>query len=209
MIGIARIAAIQGRKADRRADPVVSNSTVSPGSPSNSSARSGVKACTARSAQSTGRTGVEMEALTAASIGLLTIYDMCKAIDRGMHRRRAAADNFGKSGHWLANDGNRHEARPTPTIPCADTCCVPPRVQRPCCWSRPVRPGPIQRVSKGSADWPAGAFHCDAFFHALKAHGSAGSIESDTFTVTGNRRERRPGHGRSRERNSGQRITLR
>jgi len=51
-----------------------------------------------------GRTGVEMEALTATSVGLLTIYDMCKAVDRGMR-----IDNIhllekagGKSGHWVA-----------------------------------------------------------------------------------------------------------
>ena len=35
-------------------------------------------------AECTGRTGVEMEALTAVQVGLLTIYDMCKAVDRGM-----------------------------------------------------------------------------------------------------------------------------
>jgi cyclic pyranopterin phosphate synthase len=52
-----------------------------------------------------GRTGVEMEALTAVAVGLLTIYDMCKAIDRGMR-----FDNIGllekkggKSGRWVAN----------------------------------------------------------------------------------------------------------
>jgi cyclic pyranopterin phosphate synthase len=39
--------------------------------------------CTA-TAECTGQTGVEMEALTAASVALLTIYDMCKAVDRGM-----------------------------------------------------------------------------------------------------------------------------
>jgi cyclic pyranopterin phosphate synthase len=51
-----------------------------------------------------GRTGVEMEALTAASIGLLTIYDMCKAVDRGMRieNLRLLEKSGGKSGHWLA-----------------------------------------------------------------------------------------------------------
>ena len=52
----------------------------------------------------TGRTGVEMEALTAASVGLLTIYDMCKAVDRGMRidNVRLIEKLGGKSGHWLA-----------------------------------------------------------------------------------------------------------
>ncbi|MCB4361208.1 cyclic pyranopterin monophosphate synthase MoaC [Quatrionicoccus australiensis] len=51
-----------------------------------------------------GKTGVEMEALTAASVGLLTIYDMCKAVDRGMRieNLRLLEKSGGKSGHWLA-----------------------------------------------------------------------------------------------------------
>lgn len=51
-----------------------------------------------------GKTGVEMEALTAASVGLLTIYDMAKAVDRGMRIEniRLLEKSGGKSGHWLA-----------------------------------------------------------------------------------------------------------
>jgi len=51
-----------------------------------------------------GRTGVEMEALTAVSVGLLTIYDMCKAVDRGMRidNLRLLEKSGGKSGHWTA-----------------------------------------------------------------------------------------------------------
>jgi len=51
-----------------------------------------------------GRTGVEMEALTATSVGLLTIYDMCKAVDRAMHidKVRLLEKQGGKSGHWTA-----------------------------------------------------------------------------------------------------------
>jgi len=50
-----------------------------------------------------GRTGVEMEALTAVSLGLLTIYDMCKAVDRGMRMEaiRLLEKKGGKSGHYL------------------------------------------------------------------------------------------------------------
>jgi cyclic pyranopterin monophosphate synthase len=51
------------------------------------------------------RTGVEMEALTAASVGLLTIYDMCKAVDRGMRIEgvRLLEKSGGKSGHYVAD----------------------------------------------------------------------------------------------------------
>jgi cyclic pyranopterin phosphate synthase len=51
-----------------------------------------------------GQTGVEMEALTAVQIALLTIYDMCKAVDRGMTITavRLLEKAGGKSGHWIA-----------------------------------------------------------------------------------------------------------
>jgi len=59
--------------------------------------------CEAR-AETVGRTGVEMEALTAAMAALLTIYDMCKAVDRGMivESVRLLEKLGGKSGHWKA-----------------------------------------------------------------------------------------------------------
>ena len=49
-----------------------------------------------------GQTGVEMEALTAVQIALLTVYDMCKAVDRGMtmHNIRLVRKTGGKSGQW-------------------------------------------------------------------------------------------------------------
>ncbi|MBT3395626.1 MAG: cyclic pyranopterin monophosphate synthase MoaC [Alphaproteobacteria bacterium] len=52
----------------------------------------------------TGRTGIEMEALTAASVAALTIYDMCKAVDRGMTISgvRLMHKAGGKSGEWTA-----------------------------------------------------------------------------------------------------------
>lgn len=54
------------------------------------------------SAETVGKTGVEMEALTAVSVCLLTIYDMCKAIDRGMSISGICLleKAGGKSGHW-------------------------------------------------------------------------------------------------------------
>jgi cyclic pyranopterin phosphate synthase len=52
-----------------------------------------------------GRTGVEMEALTAVQVGLLTVYDMCKAADRGMVMDgiRVLEKSGGKSGDWRAD----------------------------------------------------------------------------------------------------------
>ncbi|MBZ4201933.1 MAG: cyclic pyranopterin monophosphate synthase MoaC [Methylovulum sp.] len=55
-------------------------------------------------AKTTGQTGVEMEALTATTCALLTIYDMCKAVDRGMiiQNIHVLEKQGGKSGHWQA-----------------------------------------------------------------------------------------------------------
>ena len=52
--------------------------------------------------ETVGQTGVEMEALTAVQIALLTIYDMCKAVDRGLsiHGVRVREERGGKSGEW-------------------------------------------------------------------------------------------------------------
>jgi GTP 3',8-cyclase len=57
-----------------------------------------------------GKTGVEMEALTAASMAALTVYDMCKAVDKGMviEGLRVVLKEGGKSGRWV--EGERDEA---------------------------------------------------------------------------------------------------
>ena len=54
-----------------------------------------------------GKTGVEMEALTAASVAALTIYDMCKAVDRGMEIQRVGLleKTGGQSGQWQREPG--------------------------------------------------------------------------------------------------------
>ena len=59
-------------------------------------------------AKTTGPTGVEMEAMTAASVAALTIYDMCKAADRGMvmSEIKLLEKHGGKSGDWLIKDKN-------------------------------------------------------------------------------------------------------
>jgi len=105
VLGIARIAAIQGAK--RTSDliplchPVAITRVVI--DLALDEATSSVR-CTA-TVETTGRTGVEMEALTAVQVGLLTIYDMCKAVDRGMRIDgvRLLAKRGGKSGDWAAD----------------------------------------------------------------------------------------------------------
>jgi len=61
--------------------------------------------CTA-TVETQGQTGVEMEALTATQVALLTIYDMCKAVDRGMVMGdvRLLEKKGGKSGHWIREE---------------------------------------------------------------------------------------------------------
>ncbi|WP_444542516.1 cyclic pyranopterin monophosphate synthase MoaC [Deefgea salmonis] len=61
-----------------------------------------------------GKTGIEMEALTAVNVGLLTIYDMCKAVDKGMVMNdiRLLEKIGGKSGHWLSESGDAASATP-------------------------------------------------------------------------------------------------
>ncbi len=65
-------------------------------------AQDGVR-CTA-TVETVGPTGVEMEALTAVQVALLTIYDMCKAVDRGMTMTdvKLLEKQGGKSGHWVS-----------------------------------------------------------------------------------------------------------
>ena len=104
VLGIARIAAIQAAKRTSELIPLchpVPLTAVNVEFELDAAA-SQVR-CVAR-VECTARTGVEMEALTAVQVGLLTIYDMCKAVDRGMRfeRIRLLEKRGGKSGHWLA-----------------------------------------------------------------------------------------------------------
>ncbi len=104
VLGVARIAAIQGAK--RTADliplchplPITRVTVDFFAEPATSSVR-----CEAQ-VETLGRTGVEMEALTAVQVGLLTIYDMCKAADKGMviGDVRVLEKLGGKSGHYVA-----------------------------------------------------------------------------------------------------------
>jgi cyclic pyranopterin monophosphate synthase len=106
VIGIARIAAIQGSKRTSELIPLCHPIGLTRVAVDfNTDQENNSVRCTA-TAETTGRTGVEMEALTAVSVGLLTIYDMCKAIDRGMciEGIRLLEKKGGRSGHWIAKD---------------------------------------------------------------------------------------------------------
>lgn len=104
VLGVARIAAIQAAKRTSELIPlchplaltrVAVDFELGDGDPA--------IACTV-TAETLGRTGVEMEALTAVNVALLTIYDMCKAMDRGMRMEgiHLVEKLGGKSGHWTA-----------------------------------------------------------------------------------------------------------
>jgi cyclic pyranopterin monophosphate synthase len=104
VIGIARIAAIQGAKHTADLIPLCHPLALT---------RVAVEFeldeqlpgvhCTVQ-VETLGRTGVEMEALTAVQVGLLTVYDMCKAVDRGMTITdvKVMEKHGGKSGDWVA-----------------------------------------------------------------------------------------------------------
>lgn len=102
VLGVARLAGIMGAKRTADLIPlchplsltrVVVNLTPQPD-------RNAVH-CQA-TVETLGRTGVEMEALTAVQVALLTVYDMCKAMDRGMTLTdiRLLEKAGGRSGHW-------------------------------------------------------------------------------------------------------------
>lgn len=102
VLGIARIAAIQGSKRTADLIPLCHPLALTRVAAEFhvDQANSAIE-CEV-TAETQGRTGVEMEALTAVSIALLTIYDMCKAADRGMQigAIRLLEKQGGKSGHW-------------------------------------------------------------------------------------------------------------
>jgi len=105
VIGIARIAAIQGAKRTAELVPLchplpITRVVVE----FEIDAAASCVRCEAQ-VETFGRTGVEMEALTAVQVGLLTVYDMCKAADRGMVMEgiRVLEKSGGKSGDWVAD----------------------------------------------------------------------------------------------------------
>ena len=104
VLGVARIAAIQAAKRTSELIPLchpLAITKISVDFTLDAAARA--VECRAE-VHTSGQTGVEMEALTAVQIGLLTIYDMCKAVDRGMEIGgvRLLEKRGGKSGTWVA-----------------------------------------------------------------------------------------------------------
>ncbi len=104
VIGVARIAAIQAAKKTSELVPLCHPVPLTSVGVEFAIDEAGSRVeCRAR-VECTARTGVEMEALTAVQVGLLTIYDMCKAVDRGMTMEsiRLLEKRGGKSGDWVA-----------------------------------------------------------------------------------------------------------
>jgi cyclic pyranopterin phosphate synthase len=103
VLGVARTAAIQAAKRTAELIPLCHPLALTHvGVDLTIDRKAGAVECVA-TVSTIGRTGVEMEALTAVAIGLLTVYDMCKAVDRGMRMERIELleKKGGKSGHWI------------------------------------------------------------------------------------------------------------
>lgn len=102
VLGVARLAGIMAAKRTSELIPLCHPLPIAAVSLDLGPSESGVGIDIAATVRTTGRTGVEMEALTAASIAALTVYDMCKAIDRGMRvdGLRVVHKAGGKSGDF-------------------------------------------------------------------------------------------------------------
>ena len=104
VLGIARIAAIQASKKTSDLIPLCHPIALTKVAITFDVDEKATSITCAATCETTGQTGVEMEALTAVSVGLLTIYDMCKAVDRGMtiSEIKLLEKHGGKSGDWVA-----------------------------------------------------------------------------------------------------------
>lgn len=104
VLGIARIAGIQGGKRTSELIPLCHPISLTHLSVDFEISEKDNSVTCSATAETVGQTGVEMEALTAVQVALLTIYDMCKAVDRGMtmHNIRLLEKSGGKSGEWKA-----------------------------------------------------------------------------------------------------------
>lgn len=104
VLGIARIAAIQGAKRSADLIPLSHPIALTKIEIAFETKTRPARVLCQATVETVGRTGVEMEALSAVAVGLLTIYDMCKAIDRGMQITDIGLleKRGGKSGSWTA-----------------------------------------------------------------------------------------------------------
>ena len=102
VLGVARIAAIQAAKRTAGLVPLAHPVAITHVSAEFKLDAARSEITLVATVECRGRTGVEMEALTAAAVGLLTVYDMVKAVDRGMtiHDLRLDEKRGGKSGHY-------------------------------------------------------------------------------------------------------------
>jgi cyclic pyranopterin phosphate synthase len=103
VLGVARIAAIQGAKRTADLIPLCHPLPLSKVAVEWQVDAPNCAVICRVTAQTVGPTGVEMEALTAVQVGLLTVYDMCKAVDRGMLITDVGLleKSGGRSGHWV------------------------------------------------------------------------------------------------------------
>ncbi len=103
VLGIARVAAIMGTKRTADLIPLCHPIALTHVSVDFSTDEVNNRILCEVTAQTAGQTGVEMEALTGVQVALLTIYDMCKAVDRGMVMGdiQLMEKSGGKSGHWV------------------------------------------------------------------------------------------------------------
>lgn len=113
VLGIARIAAIQGAKRTADLIPLSHPIPITKVEVTFETGARPARVICQATVETIGRTGIEMEALTAVSAALLTIYDMCKAIDRGMRLTdiRLLEKRGGKSGHWVADPPKTRKAQ--------------------------------------------------------------------------------------------------
>jgi cyclic pyranopterin phosphate synthase len=105
VLGIARIAAIMGAKRTSDLIPLCHPLPITKVAVDFTVDEAAHSVHCRAQVETRGKTGVEMEALTAVQVGLLTIYDMCKAVDRGMVMTdvRVLEKHGGKSGDWTAD----------------------------------------------------------------------------------------------------------
>ncbi|MBK8326870.1 MAG: cyclic pyranopterin monophosphate synthase MoaC [Moraxellaceae bacterium] len=104
VFAVARIAGIQAAKKTSDLIPLCHPLMLSSSVKVELEAASDTQVKITATCKLTGQTGVEMEALTAASVAALTLYDMCKAVDKGMviEQVRLLQKTGGKSGDWQA-----------------------------------------------------------------------------------------------------------
>ncbi len=113
VLGVARIAAIQAAKRTAELVPLAHPIALTRVTVDYSFNIARSEIALSATVECRGRTGVEMEALTAAAVGLLTIYDMVKAVDRGMviRKLRLEEKRGGKSGTYRRNARSRRSAQ--------------------------------------------------------------------------------------------------